>query len=66
MPPMPHPDSFDPHAYVAAAAPLLGLTLDASRAARVAEALALVIRTARPALECPVTPQDEPAPVFRP
>jgi hypothetical protein len=60
------PDRFDPAAYVAAAAPLVGLALDADRQARVAAALALVVRVAAPALAIPVTPADEPAPVFRP
>ena len=43
------PDRFDPAAHVAAAAPAVGLALDAARQARVAAALALVVRIAAPA-----------------
>jgi hypothetical protein len=59
-------ERFDPAAHVAAAAPLVGLRLDAERQARVAAALALVARIAAPALAVPVTESDEPAPVYRP
>jgi hypothetical protein len=57
---------FDPAAHVAAAAPMVGLKLDAARQAKVAAALALVVRTAAPALAVALAPSDEPAPVFRP
>jgi hypothetical protein len=57
-------EDFDPVAYVAAAAPAVGLRLDAAQQERVAAALALVIRTAAPALAVPLAPEDEPAPVY--
>lgn len=60
------PDAANLAAYVAATAPLVGLTLDAERQARVTAALALVIRTAAPAFAVPITPATEPAPVYRP
>lgn len=60
------PEPFDPAAYVAAAAPLVGLTLDPARQARVAAAFALVATIAAPALAVPLEPAMEPAPVFRP
>ena len=60
------PDRFDPAAHVAAAAPAVGLVLDAARQAQVAAAFALVARIAGPALAVPLAPEDEPAPVFRP
>ncbi|WP_043363322.1 AtzG-like protein [Belnapia sp. F-4-1] len=60
------PDRFDPAAHVAAAAPAVGLALDAARQARVAAAFALVVRIAAPALAVPLTEADEPAPVYRP
>jgi hypothetical protein len=60
------PDRFDPSAHVAAVAPAVGLVLDAERQARVAAALALVVRIAAPAFAVPLEPAAEPAPVFRP
>jgi hypothetical protein len=60
------PERFDPAAHVAAAAPMVGLRLDAERQAKVAAALALVVRVAAPALAVELTERDEPAPVFRP
>jgi len=60
------PDRFNPAAHVAAAAPAVGLVLDAERQARVAAAFALVVRIATPALSVPLDETDEPAPVFRP
>jgi len=57
---------FDPAAYVAAAAPAVGLRLSPERARAVSEALALVARVAAPALTRAVPPQAEPAPVFTP
>jgi hypothetical protein len=59
-------EKFDPAAHVAAAAPAVGLTLDAARQARVAAALALVVRIAAPALAVSVPVEAEPAAVFRP
>jgi len=56
------PDSLD---YVRAAAPLVGLTLSPERLASVAEAFALVIRMAQPALEVELPADTQPAPVFR-
>jgi len=58
--------NFDPAAYVAAAAPAVGLTLDAQRQARVAAALALVARVGAAALNRPVPESAEPAAMFRP
>jgi len=60
------PDRVDPAAHVAAAAPMVGLVLDAGRQARVAAALALVMRIAAPALAVPLPETAEPAPVYRP
>ncbi len=57
---------FDAAAYVAAAAPAMGLRFPPERAAAVAEALALVVRVAAPALTHPVPTEAEPAPVFTP
>ncbi len=60
------PKAFDSHAYVAAVAPMLGLALTPERAAAVADALALVVRVAAPALEYALPEHEEPAPVFVP
>ena len=61
------PDRFDPAAYVAAVAPAVGLVLDAARQARVAAALALVVRIAAPAFAVAAGAETaEPAPVYRP
>lgn len=60
------PEAFDPAAHVAAAAPAVGLALDAARQAKVAAALALVVRIGGPALAVQVPVEAEPAPVFRP
>jgi len=60
------PDSFDPFAYVSATAPLVGLTLDADQIKQVADAFALVIKVARPALDAEIPVDAEPAPVFHP
>ncbi len=59
-------DRFDPAAHVAAVAPAVGLALDAERQARVAAALALVVRIATPALAMPLDETAEPAAVYRP
>lgn len=64
--PMIDPDAFDPHAYVAAVAPAVGLALSSERAAAVAQALALVVRVAAPALGYALAEHDEAAPVFAP
>ena len=64
--PMIDPDAFDSRAYVAAVAPAVGLALSPERAAAVAEALALVVRVAAPALGYALAGHDEPAPVFAP
>ncbi len=64
--PMIDPNAFDPRAYVAAVAPAMELTLSPERAAAVAEALALVVRVAAPALGHEVPEHAEPAPVFVP
>ena len=60
------PNTLDPRAYVAAVAPAIGLALTPERAAAVAEALALVIRVAAPALAVRLPEHAEPAPVFVP
>ncbi len=60
------PRSFDPAAYVAAVAPSVGLSLSPERQARVAEALALVVKVAAPALAFPLAEGAEPAARFRP
>lgn len=60
------PNRFDPAAYVAAAAPAVGLALSADRQARVAIAIALVAQIGAPALVLTLNPSAEPAPVFRP
>jgi hypothetical protein len=57
-------DSIDPLAYVTATAPLIGLRLSAERHQQLAEAFALVMRVAKPALDTPVPTEIEPAPVF--
>jgi hypothetical protein len=57
---------FDPAAYVAAVAPAMGLRFSPERAQAVADALALVVRVAAPALTHPVPTEAEPAPVFIP
>jgi len=59
-------EAFDPAAYVPAAAALQALNLDAAETHRVAAAFALVMRFAAPALDWPVGPETDPAPVFRP
>lgn len=58
-------DRIDPLAYVAAMAPLIGLNLSPERTRAVAEAFAVVMRVAAPALDRPVPADIEPAPVFR-
>jgi hypothetical protein len=61
---MTDPDPFDPLAYVAAAAPAMGIHLTQARQAEVAAAFALVMRIAAPALALSIDGADEPAPVF--
>ncbi len=58
-------EEIDPLGYVTAAAPLIGLKLSQDRLKEVAEAFALVIRMAKPALDAVVPADAEPAPVFR-
>ncbi len=60
------PETFDPAAYVAAAAPAIGLSLTPERAAEIAAAFALVVRIATPALCLALPAHIEPAPVFAP
>jgi hypothetical protein len=59
-------EAFDTAAYVRATAELQALNLDEAETQRVIAAFALVMRFARPALDWPVPPEVEPAPVFRP
>ena len=58
------PDDFDPAAYVAAAAPLVGLALTPEEQARIAAEFALILAIARPVLSRDLSP-TQPAPVFR-
>jgi hypothetical protein len=58
-------EAFDTAAYVRAAAALQALNLDAAETARVTAAFALVMQFARPALDWPVGPETDPAPIFR-
>ncbi len=60
------PDRFDALAYVAVAAPALGLRLPPERLAEIAAAFALMARAAAPALALAVAADIEPAPVFAP
>jgi 1-carboxybiuret hydrolase subunit AtzG-like protein len=60
------PERFDARAYVAAAAPLVGLALTPERIEQVAAALALIVRIGAPALAVNVPAEVEPAPVFTP
>ena len=57
-------DAFDPAAYVPVAAALQALNLDAAETQRVIAAFALVARFAGPALDWPVGPETDAAPVF--
>lgn len=57
---------FDALAYVTAACPAVGLDLPPARLAELAEAFALVVRVATPALNFAVDDHAEPAPVFVP
>ncbi|MBS0562829.1 MAG: DUF4089 domain-containing protein [Proteobacteria bacterium] len=59
-------ERFDPAAYVDAVAPAMGFRFSPERAKAVAEALALVVRVAAPALAHPVPQDAEPAPLFTP
>jgi len=59
-------ERFDPAAYVDAAAPAMGFRFSPERARAVAEALALVVRVATPALVRAVPHETEPAPLFTP
>jgi hypothetical protein len=58
------PENFDPLAYVTAAAPAIGFSFEPARLAELAEAFALVVRVATPALLVKVPAKVEPAPVF--
>lgn len=58
------PLRFDPLAYVTAVCPAMGFDLSPERLAELAEAFALVVRVATPALTCKVDIHAEPAPVF--
>ncbi len=57
--------TFDPLAYVSAVAPAVGFDLSPDRLREVAEAFAVVLRVAAPALAMEVPAEVEPAPVFR-
>jgi hypothetical protein len=58
------PENFDPLAYVTAVAPAIGFSFAPARLAELAEAFALVVRVATPALLVNVPADVEPAPVF--
>ncbi len=60
------PERFDALAYVTAACPAVGLNLPQARLAELAEAFALVIRVATPALNFAIDDHAVPAPVFEP
>jgi hypothetical protein len=55
---------FDPLAYVTAIAPAVGIDLSPERARQVADAFAVVMWVAGPALAMDVPADIEPAPVF--
>ncbi len=55
----------DPLDYVTAMAPALGFDMSPERAREVADAFAVVLRVAAPALAMTVPVEVEPAPVFR-
>ena len=57
--------TFDPLAYVTAVAPAVGFDLSPTRLREVAEAFAIVLLVAAPALAMDVPVEIEPAPVFR-
>jgi glycine cleavage system regulatory protein len=57
-------ETFDPLAYVTAAAPAVGLRLTEAHLAELAEAFALVVRIGGPAFAMAVPADVEPAPVF--
>jgi hypothetical protein len=59
-------EAFDPTAYVPAAAALQALNLDPVETQRVTAAFALVMRFAQPALDWPVGPETDAAPLFQP
>jgi hypothetical protein len=59
-------DDSDALAYVAAAAPLVGLNLSPARLAEVAAAFAQVQRFATPCLACQVPADAEPTPALQP
>ena len=63
---LPPPDPGAIAGYVEAAAPLLGLALDAGRLAAVTAAFVVVCRIAAPALAAGTGVRAEPAAVFRP
>ncbi len=58
--------AFDPTDYVRAAAALQELDLNEAELQRVTAAFALVTRFAQPALDWPVGPEVEAAPIFQP
>ena len=60
------PDQFDAARYVREVAPLMDLALTPEQEARIAAALALVVRIAAPALAVELPSDAEPAPVFTP
>jgi Protein of unknown function (DUF4089) len=59
-------EAFDPAAYVSAAAAMQALNLDAAETERVTAAFTLVMRFAKPALDWPVGPETDAAPIFQP
>jgi hypothetical protein len=63
---MQHPDAFDWPSYIDAMAALQRLPLDAERRAEVARQMTHIEILARRFVDFPLTPEFEPAPVFRP
>ena len=59
-------DTFDAEAFVAAAAPALGLDLDAAHRPGVVANMARIAGLAQLVVEFPLAEADEPAPVFTP
>jgi len=61
-----HKLSFDADAFIDAAAPLLGLTIDPAHRPGVVQNLERIAGIARLLMDEPMPPEDQPAPVFEP
>ncbi len=62
----PDPSTFDADAFVEQASQLIGLPIDAVYRPGVVQNLALISRMAALVVGLPLTPADEPAPVYVP